>query len=373
MSRDDLPRPADARPVLVTGGAGFIGSNIADRLAGEGHDVIVYDALSRPGVERNLAWLTERHGTRIRPVKADIRDEAALARAAREAKAVFHMAAQVAVTTSLADPREDYEINLLGTLHLLEALRAKGDGTPLVFASTNKVYGDLADIRFELRGERYVPADPAIARAGISEGRPLDFHTPYGCSKGAADQYVLDYARSFGLRAAVLRMSCIYGRRQMGTEDQGWVAHFLIRALEGRPITLYGDGQQVRDILDVGNAVEAYMNAWARIDQVKGRAFNLGGGPANAVSLRELVAFMAGLLGRPVEIAYADWRAGDQRYFVADTSAAAEALGLSPALPWQEGVARLLAWLRAERGLDAPAPEMRPRPAASPALAEAGA
>ena len=355
MSRHDPKPQEDGRPVLVTGGAGFIGCNIADRLAHDGHQVIVYDALSRPGVEANLAWLEERHPGRIASVIANICDEDELARVAREAKAVFHMAAQVAVTTSLADPREDFEVNVRGTLNLLDALRLKGDGTPLVFASTNKVYGDLADLDFSLQGHRYVPEDPHVARFGIGEDRPLDFHTPYGCSKGAADQYVLDYARSFGLRAAVLRMSCIYGMRQMGTEDQGWVAHFLIRAIQREPITLYGDGCQVRDILDVSNAVEAYLSAWARIDEVKGRAFNLGGGPANAVSLRELIGHMSALLGRDIEVEYSDWRAGDQRYFVADARAARDALALSPAVPWREGVARLAEWLHSERGERGPA------------------
>jgi CDP-paratose 2-epimerase len=360
-------RPDDGRPVLVTGGAGFIGCNIADALAGQGHEVLVYDALSRPGVERNLAWLKERHGDQVQNVVADVRDEDELARAAREAKAVFHMAAQVAVTTSMVDPREDFDVNVRGTLHLLDAVRLKGDGTPLIFASTNKVYGDLSDLEFRLDGDKYVVVDPIVAGAGISERRPLDFHTPYGCSKGAADQYVLDYARSFGLNSAVLRMSCIYGVRQMGTEDQGWVAHFLIRALEGKPITLYGDGCQVRDILDVSNAVEAYLKAWARIGLIRGRAFNLGGGPQNAVSLRALLGHVAGLLGREIDIRFADWRAGDQRYFVADTRAIGEALGLSPAVPWKKGVALLAEWLRETR---APTPDFI---AAQTGLASAGA
>jgi CDP-paratose 2-epimerase len=358
MSRDDVaapvPVPPDNRAILVTGGAGFIGSNIADRLASDGHRVIVYDALLRPGVERNLAWLQERHGDRIGSVAADIRDEDALAKVVIEAKAVFHMAAQVAVTTSLADPRDDFSINIAGTLNLLEAVRRYAPEAPLVFASTNKVYGDLADLDFPLQDGRYWPADPATAAHGIGEARPLDFHTPYGCSKGAADQYVLDYARSYGLRTAVLRMSCVYGRRQMGTEDQGWVAHFLIRALEGQPITLYGDGRQVRDILDVEDAVAAYLAAWERIDQVKGRAFNLGGGPANAVSLRQLLDHIGTLTGRDPDVTYSDWRAGDQRYFVADTGAARAALGLPAPRAWQDGVARLADWLRAERGIDAP-------------------
>lgn len=340
-----------SRPVLVTGGAGFIGSNIADRLAAAGHEVHLFDALSRPGVERNLAWLQQRHGRRISFTKGDIRDEESLSSAAREAEAVFHMAAQVAVTTSLVDPREDFDINVRGTLHLLDALRVSERRIPLIFASTNKVYGDLADLDFVLEGDRYEPVDPAVREHGIREERPLDFHTPYGCSKGAADQYVLDYARSFGLPACVIRMSCIYGQRQMGTEDQGWVAHFLIRALEGQPITLYGDGAQVRDILDVGDAVSAYMSAWERIDQVAGRAFNLGGGAANAVSLRQLMRHIETLVGHAPDVRYADWRAGDQRYFVADTRRIRSDLGVAKARGWREGVAALAAWLAEERGL----------------------
>ena len=344
-------------PVLVTGGAGFIGSNLADRLADEGHRVRIYDALSRPGVERNLDWLIQQHGDAIEPVIADVRNHAALANAAEGVQAVFHLAAQVAVTTSLDDPRSDFDINIGATFALLDALHRQGGDTPIVFASTNKVYGDLADLDFALEDSAYRPTDPAIRAHGIGEDRPLDFHTPYGCSKGAADQYVLDFARSYGLPAAVLRMSCIYGRRQMGTEDQGWVAHFLIRAIEGRPITLYGDGHQVRDVLDVGDAVGAYIAAWRRIDAVRGRAFNLGGGPDNAVSLRQLLGYMGELLGREVDVEFADWRAGDQRYFVADTREAEAALGLGRKRSWRDGVAALAEWLRTERAepVDEPA------------------
>jgi CDP-paratose 2-epimerase len=336
-------------PVLVTGGAGFIGANLADRLLGEGREVVVYDALSRPGTERNLAWLQERHGARLRFVHADVRDAARLSDEVAGASAVFHFAAQVAVTTSLVEPMDDFAINIAGTLNVLEAIRTRAPQVPVIFASTNKVYGDLADLDFALEGDAYVPTDADVRAHGIGEARPLDFHTPYGCSKGAADQYVLDYARSFGLRAAVLRMSCIYGQRQMGTEDQGWVAHFLIRALAGETITLYGDGHQVRDILDVRDAVAAYIAAWQRIDQVSGRAFNLGGGPGNAVSLRRLIDHIGDLTGQPVDLAFADWRAGDQRYFVADTRAATEALGLAPPRDWRDGVAALADWLARER------------------------
>jgi CDP-paratose 2-epimerase len=338
-------------PVLVTGGAGFIGCNLADRLAQKGHDVIILDALARAGVETNLEWLKERHGAKIHAIIADVRDEEALAKGVREASAVFHMAAQVAVTTSLVDPLDDFDINIRGTLALLEAVRRRGERVPVVFASTNKVYGDLADIELIQEDDRWTPADPLVRDQGISERRPLDFHTPYGCSKGAADQYVLDYARSYGLPTAVIRMSCVYGPRQMGTEDQGWVAHFLIRALEGEPITIYGDGRQVRDVLHVDDAVDTYLAAWRNIDAVSGRVFNLGGGPANAISLRQLIRHIESVTGRPVQLSFEDWRAGDQRYFVADAREARETLGLSQPKAWRQGVAELAEWLAGARGL----------------------
>ncbi|HEY8570944.1 SDR family NAD(P)-dependent oxidoreductase [Phenylobacterium sp.] len=337
------------RPVLVTGGAGFIGSNLADRLAREGHKVIVFDALTRDGVERNLAWLKRRHGDQIIHMAADIRDTRAVNEAVRESQAVFHLAAQVAVTTSMVDPVEDFEVNILGAMNVLEAARRRGARTPVIFASTNKVYGDLADVPLELSGDAYRPVDAALRVRGVSESRPLDFHTPYGCSKGAADQYVLDYSRSFGLPTAVLRMSCIYGPRQMGTEDQGWVAHFLIRALEGEQISIYGDGKQVRDILNVADAVDAYMAAWKKIDQVSGRAFNLGGGPANAVSLVQLLGYIEEITHRSVDLQFSEWRPGDQRYYVSDPSAARRELQLAEPIDWRTGVAGLAQWLAGER------------------------
>ncbi len=359
MSADGVSGPAApairaVRPLLVTGGAGFIGCNLADRLAREGHDVVVYDALARAGVDQNLEWLKRRHPQRISAVVADVRDASSLDAVARDAGAVFHLAAQVAVTTSLTAPVEDFDINVRATLSLLESLRMAGRAAPLVFASTNKVYGDLGDLEMRLEAGAYMPVDPGVRRFGVPETRPLDFHTPYGCSKGAADQYVLDYARSFGLPTAVLRMSCIYGPRQMGTEDQGWVAHFLIKALAGEPISIYGDGRQVRDILHVDDAIDAYMAAWRDIGQVGGRAFNLGGGPANAVSLNRLLAYIEDLIGRPVPLEFSDWRAGDQRYFVADTRRATQELGLKAAKGWREGVAGLADWLADARELSTP-------------------
>lgn len=341
----------DGKPILVTGGAGFIGSNIAHRLAGEGHRVIVYDALVREGVKRNLEWLKANHGDKIDVRTADIRDEAAMTAAVQESQAVFHMAAQVAVTTSLVDPRDDFSINITGTLNVLEAARQAEQPPAVIFASTNKVYGDLADLTFDETDKGYQPVDPLVNAFGIGESRPLDFHTPYGCSKGAADQYVLDYARSYGVPSAVLRMSCIYGERQMGTEDQGWVAHFLIRALEGRAIDIYGDGHQVRDILEVSDAVDTYLALWRQIDQHSGHVFNLGGGPDNAVSLRTVLAEIETVVGRPIDLRFGSWRAGDQRYFVADRRAAEEALCLAKPADWRTGLRRLAAWLSEERGL----------------------
>ncbi len=354
-------RLAEGSTLLVTGGAGFIGANLADRLLARGCRVRVLDSLERPGVERNLDWLASRHGDRVEPVIADLCDPAAIARAVQGVAGAFHLAAQVAVTTSLADPARDFAVNLGGTFALLEALRRERPGAPLVFASTNKVYGDLADIAFHPGKDGYAPLDPALARHGVSEERSLDFHTPYGCSKGAADQYVLDYARSFGLPAAVMRMSCIYGERQMGTEDQGWVAHFLIRALAGEPLTLYGDGRQVRDVCDVADTCDAYIAALERIEAIAGRSFNWGGGPDNAVSLLTLIAEIGRINGEAPRVEFADWRAGDQRWFVADTRAADAALALPPRKGWRAGLRDLAAWLAAERRAAA-AGTMRPAP-----------
>ena len=332
-------------PVLVTGGAGFIGCNLADRLASEGHDVLVFDSLARPGVEHNLRWLQQRHPRRIAARISDIRDESAVALSVAEASAVFHLAGQVAVTSSMADPRGDFDINLRGTFALLDALRRRGTVVPVVFASTNKVYGDLPDIRLERQGARYVPTDAALRTHGVAESRPLDFHTPYGCSKGAAEQYVLDFARSFGIPSVVMRMSCIYGSRQMGTEDQGWVAHFMARALRDEPIAVYGDGCQVRDVLHVDDAVAAYLGAWRRMAEISGRAFNLGGGAANAVSLHDVIARIGEIAGRRVATRQESWRPSDQRWYVSDTRAIRSALCLPDPVPWREGLADLADWL----------------------------
>jgi CDP-paratose 2-epimerase len=334
------------RWTLVTGGAGFVGSNLVDRLARDGRRVRILDNLSRPGVERNAEWLRRRHGGKIELVRADVRSAGALERALRDVEAVFHFAAQVAVTTSLDDPRDDFQVNLGGTFGLLEAVRRLPRPPRLFFTSTNKVYGALPDVELRRDGERYSPVREEILRHGISEERPLDFHSPYGCSKGGADQYVLDYARTFGLETVVFRMSCIYGPRQFGTEDQGWVAHFLLRALAGETISLYGDGRQVRDVLFVEDLVEAFLGAERRLPEIAGQAFNVGGGPDNTLSLLELLDLIAELTGRRPEVEHAPWRTGDQRYYVSDTRRLQRLTGWRSQVGVRQGVTRLLQWLR---------------------------
>jgi CDP-paratose 2-epimerase len=346
-ARPAPPRGAGGeRPTLITGGAGFVGTNLAARLLAEGKPVLVYDNLSRPGVEHNLRWLRANHGSLLQVEVADVRDQHLVRSAVAECDRVFHFAAQVAVTSSLDDPRADFDINLLGTLNVLEAVRRSRHQPPLVFTSTNKVYGASDDIALEATAKRYQPSDPAIRDTGIGESRPLDFHSPYGCSKGGADQYVLDYVRSFDLRAVVLRMSCIYGPHQFGNEDQGWVAHFLIRALEGHPITIYGDGRQVRDVLFVEDLVDAMLLCQQSMDQLRGRAFNIGGGPANTTSLLELLERIGTLTGDMPEFTTSDWRTGDQRYYVSDIRGFSAATGWRPQVGVAEGVQRLHAWLQ---------------------------
>jgi CDP-paratose 2-epimerase len=349
----------DRRPVLITGGAGFVGTNLAHRLLSDGVPVLVFDNLSRPGVEENVLWLREAHGEKLQVEVADVRDPYAVRDAVRRARQVYHFAAQVAVTTSLVDPLADFRVNLRGTLNLLDALRGLAFPPPLVFTSTNKVYGNLEDLEFRENGSRYQPADVKIREHGICEARALDFHTPYGCSKGAADQYVLDFARSFGLSAAVLRMSCIYGPHQFGTEDQGWVAHFVLKALAGEPISVFGDGFQVRDVLFVDDLVDAMLLAQERIADVSGHAYNIGGGPRNAISLLDLIDLIEEVHGDCVPVRHEGWRTGDQKYFVSDTRRFREITGWQPAVDIRRGVSELYDWLTSERKGRIPGPIMQ--------------
>jgi CDP-paratose 2-epimerase len=350
---------------LITGGAGFVGSNLAHRLLADGRRVRILDNLSRPGVEQNLQWLRQAHGQQLDVVIGDIREESDVQRAMQGAGQVFHFAAQVAVTTSLQDPLEDFAINAQGTLNVLEAARRCATPPAVLMTSTNKVYGGLADVALQLDGQRYVPVDEGVRGSGIDESRPLDFHSPYGCSKGTADQYVLDYARSYGLSTCVFRMSCIYGPRQFGTEDQGWVAHFILRALQGDPITLYGDGKQVRDVLFVDDLVDAFLLAEQKPDAVRGRAFNIGGGPGSTISLLDLLDRIEALHGARPQIAFDDWRTGDQRYYVSDTRAFEQATGWRRRVAAEDGIARLYEWLAARNQRPATAGRQQLEPAAA--------
>ena len=334
---------------VVTGGAGFVGCNTAARLIREGHQVVVLDNLSRRGSEKNLEWLKSIGAFHL--ARLDVRDAAGVESFFREEKgidAVFHFAAQVAVTTSITEPREDMEINIQGTFNVLEGIRKSASRPFLLYTSTNKVYGKMADVPVVEEAERYRFAGLA---GGVAEDRPLDFYSPYGCSKGTADQYVRDYHRIYGLDTCVFRMSCIYGPRQFGIEDQGWVAWFLIATELGRPITIYGDGKQVRDILYVEDLVEAYLRAWKNRATTAGQIFNIGGGPDNQMSLRELVAELERLFGRKIPLAYGDWRAGDQPIYVSSIAKISAALDWTPKVGKLEGVRRLHEWVHANRGL----------------------
>mgnify|MGYP005847405243 CR=1 FL=1 len=334
--------------ILVTGGAGFIGSNLVAHYLSRGRAVRIFDDLSRAGTEKNLDWLKAMGAPELEVVIGDVRDYAEVHRAAADADVIFHMAAQVAVTSSVVDPRQDFEVNALGTFNVLEAARESGRRPTLLFASTNKVYGGMESAGVDLKESGYVYRDLPF---GVSEEWPLDFHSPYGCSKGAADQYVRDYARIYGLPTVVFRQSCIYGQRQFGNEDQGWVAHFVISAEFGRRITIYGDGYQVRDVLHVDDLVAAFDLAVAGIDRVGGGVYNIGGGPGNAISLMWLLRLLEEELQRPVEIGFGDWRPGDQRVYVSDIRKAGAELGWSPRIDARSGIRQLVRWVRENRGL----------------------
>ncbi|MFT3828641.1 MAG: GDP-mannose 4,6-dehydratase [Opitutaceae bacterium] len=342
--------------VLITGGAGFLGVNLAGRLLDEGTPVVVLDNLVRPGAAENLRWLTERYPNLLRTEIADVRDRPALERALRGVATVYHLAAQTAVATSLADPVLDFEVNAGGTLNLLEALRSLPAPPSLIFASSAKVYGALSDLPLREARRRYVLAGEAEALRGIGEARPLCFQTPYGCSKGAADQYVLDAARTFGLPACVLRLSCVFGPHQCGNPEQGWVTHFLDAALHDRRVAIFGDGKQVRDLLYVEDLVHALLLAEEKIAGLRGQAFNLGGGSANALSVLEVLALVEELRGSTLAIDFGEWRAADQRYYVSDYRAFARETGWRPQIDLRTGLVRTYEWLAARRAAAADLP-----------------
>lgn len=332
--------------VLITGGAGFVGCNAAHYFGERNWSVTVLDNLSRAGTDKNLEWL--KGETEFDFAKADVRDRRAVDEIVSSGKfeAVIHLAAQVAVTTSVTDPRADFEANALGTFNMLDAVRRYCPEAPFVFASTNKVYGKIAGASSELRDGRYAYTNRPH---GIPESEPLDFLSPYGCSKGAADQYVLDFARIYKIPATSFRQSCIYGPRQFGVEDQGWVAWFAIASLLGRDITIYGDGKQVRDVLHVDDLVRAYEMAIRSPEQITGQAFNVGGGPERLLSLLDLIAILEKRLGKKIPLRWDDWRPGDQEVYVSDIRKLKGALSWKPEVDAEAGLAQLIDWVSANR------------------------
>jgi len=330
--------------VLITGGAGFIGCHLARYHLEQNNEIIIFDNLSRPGASSNLRWLMEYGGGKIKLVKKDIVvDIAELAEAVQRSDVVYHMAGQVAVTSSVIDPQSDFAINTVGTFNLLEAIRLSTNQPSLFFASTNKVYGGMEDVKIVEKNGRYNYQDYP---EGIPENRVLDFHSPYGCSKGAADQYVRDYARMYGLKTVVFRQSCIYGTRQFGVEDQGWIAHFIIAAQQRRPLTIYGDGKQVRDLLYIDDLIAAYAAALAQIETVQGRIYNIGGGPDNVLSLLELVTYLEKKQRGNLDYSFAAERPGDQPVFICNVDKAAQELSWAPQVRVEEGLDRLWNWVR---------------------------
>ena len=340
--------------VLITGGAGFIGANLANRLLERGQRVTILDDFSRPGIERNVRWLRDQHGDALNVITGSVTDPETCPSATREAEVVFHLAGQTAVTTSVVNPRLDFEINALGTLNILEGVRAAGRNAIVVYSSTNKVYGEMEDVLTVESDTGYAYRD---LPNGAPETQPLDFHSPYGCSKGAADQYVRDYARIYGLPTVVFRQSCIYGPRQMGVEDQGWLAWFVIALVTGKPITIFGNGKQVRDVLYIDDLVDAYELAVEQIGTTSGQVYNIGGGSGNAMSIWwDFKPMVEAVLGQSIPDPEFDvTRPGDQPIFVADIAKAGRDFGWSPKVSAPEGIRRLTEWVIANRDLfDAP-------------------
>jgi CDP-paratose 2-epimerase len=335
--------------IIITGGAGFIGCNAASRHLARGHEVVVIDNLSRAGGERNLEWL--RPQGRLTFLNEDITNAEQMKqifRTHQDADLVLHLAGQVAVTTSVSDPRSDFEANALGTFNVLEAARLADLQAPFIFSSSNKVYGGLEDAGIVERDGRYAYVGSA---AGVSEQQALDFHSPYGCSKGAADQYVRDYYRIYGLQTVVFRQSCIYGYRQFGMEEQGWVAWFMIAAMLGQPITLYGDGKQVRDVLFINDLLDAFDAAAVNIAETRGKIYNIGGGPQNLMSLHELLDYIGEKQNRAVTYNQAGWRPGDQKIYVSEISKAKDEFGWEPKTCVKQGLDLLYDWVETNQEL----------------------
>lgn len=335
---------------LITGGAGFIGSNYCHRLLSRGEEIVIFDNLSRAGTEKNLAWLYSEFGSKsFRFLQEDIRNQKKITDAATNADVIVHLAGQVAVTTSVHNPREDFEINAVGTFNVLEAARASGKFPIFVYASTNKVYGGMEDLVVKESNTQYYYQDFPM---GISEERGLDFHSPYGCSKGSSDQYVRDYARIYDLPTIVLRQSCIYGPRQFGIEDQGWVAWFIIASILKKTISIYGDGKQVRDLLYIEDLLNLYDLVIEKNEISRGNIFNIGGGPDNTMSVwSEFGPILSEILKRDIEVEYGDWRPGDQKIYVSDIRKAKNLLGWAPKISVKAGIKNLVDWVENNQNL----------------------
>lgn len=338
------------KKILVTGGAGFIGSNLASRLAENKNQVLILDNLSRKGTEKNLEWLLLTYPKLIKFIKADIRkDQDVLAESVAGVEVVFHLAAQVAVTSSVLNPREDFGINALGSFNVLEAARRIHKPPILVYTSTNKVYGRMEDIKVIEKETRY---EYYRLPQGISEEQPLDFHSPYGCSKGAGDQYFRDFARIYNLPTVVFRQSCIYGPHQFGVEDQGWIAWFIIANLLGKKITIYGNGKQVRDLLYIDDLIDAYLLAIKNIKKTRGQIYNIGGGPKFSISIwKEFSLILESLTKKKIEVTYSNWRPGDQPIYISDIRKAKRDFDWRPRVAPKEGISRLFEWIRTNEQL----------------------
>ncbi|MBI3379789.1 GDP-mannose 4,6-dehydratase [Candidatus Gottesmanbacteria bacterium] len=334
--------------LLITGGAGFIGSNLASFFLKKDYSVTIFDNFERKGTKQNLSWLKNQFPKLI-VVEGDIRNKKDLDAVVVGKEALFHLAAQVAVTTSVTDPKTDFDINALGTFNLLESVRQYGNKPLVIFSSTNKVYGEMEDLGVVEQKTRYMyKALPY----GISETTCLDFHSPYGCSKGAADQYVRDYARIYGIPTVVFRQSCIYGPNQFGIEDQGWLAWFIIALSLDHDITIYGDGKQIRDVLYIDDLVRLFDLVLENKGKVTGQIYNVGGGINNTISVwSEFGPILEKLFGKKINPKFSGWRPGDQKVYISDIRHVEKELGWKPKISVEEGISMLFKWIQINKSM----------------------
>jgi CDP-paratose 2-epimerase len=325
--------------ILITGGCGFIGCNTAAKYMKEGHKVTVLDNLSRKGSEKNLEWLRTQGDFKFVKLDLSMMFPAGMY---SHFDIIFHFAAQVAVTKSIINPMYDFLVNASGTLLLLDAIQRSSQNPIFIYSSTNKVYGSLAGLKVTEEEKRY---KFTYFEKGIPGDQPLDFHSPYGCSKGCADQYIRDFARIYGMKTVVLRQSCIYGPHQFGIEDQGWIAHFIMKHLAGETITIFGDGKQVRDVLHIDDLLVYFDRIIENIETARGQIYNIGGGFLNQISVLECLDYISELSGKKVKYDFSGWRQGDQRVYVSDITKAYADLNYYPRISPKEGIKDLYKWI----------------------------